>query len=110
MQIFIGLWKPTARWTDMSAPARTAYLSKVSAITRLKLGSSAESIAWGHNDEASSAERFHFFCVWRFPTHEMSDTYLSILADNGWNDYFDTISVKGAPKTPFDVMTQHVLL
>jgi haloalkane dehalogenase len=110
MQIFIGMWKPTAKWIALGAAARTAYLSKVSAATRLKLGGDAESIAWGHNDDVSTKDTFTFFCIWRFPRREMSDQYRSILAENGWDEYFTTTSLRGDPKTPFDVLTQHVTL
>jgi hypothetical protein len=110
MQIFIGMWKPTEKWFAMGAASRTAYLSKVSAATRLKLGGDAESIAWCHNDDADSADKWKFFCVWRFPRREMSDQYLAILEENGWNDYFNTESIRGDPKTPFDVLTQHVTI
>jgi hypothetical protein len=110
MQLFIGMWKPTEKWHSMGAAARTAYLSKVSAVTRLKLGTDAESIAWGQNIDASTQHEFTFFCVWRFPRSEMSDQYRSILSENGWDDYFKTVSLRGDPKTPFDVLTQHVTL
>lgn len=110
MQLFIGLWKPKQSWLELSQPARTAYLSKVTALTRLRLGSKAEAIAWGKNDCAETAARYQFFCVWRFPDPSMGQAYIDVLAENGWNDYFDTDSIHGAPKTPFDVMTQHVLL
>ncbi len=110
MQIFIGMWKPTEKWFAMGAAARTAYLSKVSAATRLRLGGDAESIAWCHNDDTTSTAQWKFFCVWRFPRRDMSDQYLSILNDNGWNDYFVTESLRGDPKTPFDVLTQHVTI
>ena len=110
MQLFIGLWKPKPSWLALSQPARTAYLSKVTALTRLRLGSKAEAIAWGQNDHADTAVRYQFFCVWRFPDPTMGQAYIDVLAENGWNDYFATESIHGAPKTPFDVMTQHVLL
>jgi hypothetical protein len=110
MQVFIGMWKPTGKWLELSQPARTAYLSKVTALTRLRLGNKAESIAWGENNHSPSAAQWQYFCVWRFPSPDMGDAYLSVLAENGWNDYFDTVSVRGEPKTPFDVMTRHVLV
>jgi len=110
MQVFIGMWKPTGKWMEMSQTARTAYLSKVTALTRLRLGNKAESIAWGENNHTPSAEQWRYFCVWRFPNPDMGDAYLEVLAENGWNDYFETISVRGEPKTPFDVMTRHVLV
>ncbi len=110
MQVFVGIWRPTEAWHAMSKPARTAYLSKVSAATRLRLGSKAESIAWVENVNAESAERTQFFCVWRFPDEAMGKHYLAVLADHQWNDYFATESFYGAPKTPFDVMTKHVML
>ena len=110
MQVFIGMWKPTGKWMEMSQTARTAYLSKVTALTRLRLGNKAESIAWGENNHIPSAEQWRYFCVWRFPNPDMGDAYLEVLAENGWNDYFETISVRGEPKTPFDVMTRHVLV
>ena len=110
MQVFIGLWKPKSSWLALSQPARTAYLSKVTALTRLRLGSKAEALAWGRNDHTPTADRYQFFCVWRFPDEATGDAYLSVLAENGWNEYFETDSVRGDPKTPFDVMTQHVLL
>ena len=40
----------------------------------------------------------------------MGDAYLAVLNENGWNEYFETQSLRGDAKTPFDVMTQHVLL
>jgi len=110
MQVFIGMWKPTGKWMEMSQTARTAYLSKVTALTRLRLGNKAESIAWGENNHTASADQWRYFCVWRFPNPDMGDAYLEVLAENGWNDYFDTVSVRGEPKTPFDVMTRHVLV
>ena len=110
MQVFIGLWKPKPSWLALSQPARTAYLSKVTAVTRLRLGNKAEAVAWGQNNHEPTADRYQYFCVWRFPNAEMGDAYLSVLAENGWNDYFETDSVRGDPKTPFDVMTQHVLI
>jgi hypothetical protein len=108
MQVFIGMWTPNDKWRAMSAPARTAYLSKVTASTRLRLGGEAESIAWGQNIDASSSDKWSFFCVWRFPNREMGAKYLSILEENDWNEYFETESIYGDPKTPFDVLTQHV--
>lgn len=110
MHVFVGMWKPKASWLALSQPARTAYLSKVTALTRLRLGPKAEPLAWSENTHESSAERWQFFCVWRFEKSELGDAYLSVLNDNGWNDYFETESLRGAPKTPFDVMTRHVLL
>jgi len=110
MQVFIGLWKPTSKWQQLSQTARTAYLSKVTALTRLRLGNKAESIAWGENTRQSTSGVWQFFCVWRFPSTEECDIYLEVLSANGWNDYFDTVSVQGEPKTPFDVMTRHVLI
>jgi hypothetical protein len=110
MQIFVGMWCPNQKWHAMSAAARTAYLSKVSAATRLRLGGEAEAIAWSKNADESSAEKWTFFCVWRFPNRDMGAKYLAILAENGWNDYFETESLYGDTKTPFDVLTQHVTL
>jgi hypothetical protein len=110
MQIFIGMWKPTEKWHAMGAAARTAYLSKVSAATRLKLGGDAESIAWAQNDDPVTKDIWSFFCVWRFPRREMGEQYRAILAENGWDDYFETRSIRGDAKTPFDVLTQHVTL
>ncbi len=110
MHIFVGMWKPKPAWLTLSQPARTAYLSKVTALTRLRLGAKAESVAWSENTHAPSAAQWHFFCVWRFPSPELGDAYLDVLGENGWNDYFETESLRGAPKTPFDVMTRHVLL
>ena len=48
------------------------------------------------------------FCSDPDPT--TGQAYIDVLAENGWNDYFATESVRGDPKTPFGVMTQHVLL
>jgi hypothetical protein len=110
MQVFVGIWRPTEQWLSLSRPARTAYLSKLSAATRLRLGTKAESIAWAENINPDSSERTQFFCVWRFPNEAMSEQYLSVLAEHQWNDYFETESFYGAPKTPFDVMTKHVML
>lgn len=110
MQIFIGMWKPTDKWHALGAASRTAYLSKVSAATRLKLGGDAESIAWGQNDDPSTMDLYSFFCIWRFPRREQCEHYVSILAESGWNEYFTTVSLRGDPKTPFDVLTQHVTL
>jgi hypothetical protein len=103
MQIFIGMWKPTDKWHALGAASRTAYLSKVSAATRLKLGGDAESIAWGQNVDPATNGDWHFFCIWRFPRREMSDQYRAILAENGWDDFFTTTSLRGDPKTLFDV-------
>lgn len=110
MQVFIGMWKAKDTWLALSQPQRTAYLSKVTAVTRLRLGNKAESIAWGENRHEATAAQWMFFCVWRFPTAEMGDAYLAVLNENGWNEYFETQSLRGDAKTPFDVMTQHVLL
>ena len=110
MQVFIGMWKPRDTWLALSQSQRTAYLSKVTAFTRLRLGSKAESIAWGENRHPASAAQWRYFCVWRFPTAEMGEAYLRVLNENGWNEYFETESLRGDAKTPFDVMTQHVLL
>ena len=38
MQVFIGMWKPKNSWHALSQAERTAYLSKVTALTRLRLG------------------------------------------------------------------------
>jgi hypothetical protein len=110
MRVLIGVWKPRDNWLALAQPARTAYLSRVSALTRLRLGSGAESLAWGENLHPDTSGQWRFFCVWRFARDDMSDAYLSVLADNGWNDYFDTETICGEPKTPFDVMTRHVLV
>jgi haloalkane dehalogenase len=110
MQVFIGMWKPKSNWLALSQPARTAYLSKVTAQTRLRLGSAAEALAWGENTHAESSGKWQFFCVWRFPDPAMVDAYLDVLNETGWNDYFATESLTGVPKSPFDVMTRHVLL
>ena len=110
MHIFVGMWKPKATWLALSQPARTAYLSKVTALTRLRLGAKAESVAWSENTHHGTAEKWHFFCVWRFASPELGDAYLDVLNENGWNEYFETEILRGAPKTPFDVMTRHVLL
>ncbi len=110
MQVFIGYWTPTEKWSALSAAARTAYLSKVSAATRLKLGGEAESVAWGKNEDPRSQNQWKFFCVWKFPRVEMCEQYLAILDSQGWNEYFQTESMYAAPKTPFDVLTQHVTL
>ena len=87
-----------------------ANAASVGANSRLRLGSKAEAVAWGQNDHADTADRYPFFCVWRFPDPTMGQAYIDVLSENGWNDYFATESIHGAPKTPFDVMTQHVLL
>ncbi len=110
MHVFVGMWKPKAGWLALSQPARTAYLSKVTALTRLRLGAKAEPVAWSENTHATTADKWHFFCVWRFVSPELGDAYLDVLAQNGWDDYFETESLRGEPKTPFDVMTRHVLL
>ena len=44
------------------------------------------------------------------PLQPKAVTYIDVLSENGWNDYFATESIHGAPKTPFAVKTQHVLL
>ncbi|MFO1344019.1 DUF6616 family protein [Casimicrobium huifangae] len=110
MQVFIGMWKPRNSWHALSQAERTAYLSKVTALTRLRLGPKAESVAWGENNHAATAEQWKYFCVWRFANTDVGDAYLQVLAENGWNDYFDTESLRGEPKTPFDVMTRHVMV
>ena len=57
MHIFVGMWKPKATWLAMSQPARTAYLSKVTALTRLRLGAKAEPVAWSENTHTGTAEK-----------------------------------------------------
>lgn len=110
MQVFIGMWKPRSSWHALSRAQRTAYLSKVTALTRLRLGATAESLAWGENSHEASAGQWQYFCVWRFANADAGDAYLQVLAENGWNEYFETESLRGEPKTPLDVMTRHVMV
>jgi hypothetical protein len=110
MQMFIGLWRAKPAWNSMNAVARTAYLSKLSAEVRRAVGESAESIAWGENDDNASREQWQFFAVWRFTDPAQSVAYADTLNAHGWYDNFESIQVTGAPKTPFDVLTRHVTL
>lgn len=110
MHVFIGLWSAKPAWSDLNAVGRTAYLSKLSAHVRKAVGDTAESIAWGENDAAQSREEWQFFAVWRFTTPMQTAAYSRTLAEQGWNDYFESIEVTGSPKTPFDVLTRHVTL
>ena len=75
--------------------------SKVTALTRLRLGPKLPSRG-GESHEASMEVR----CVGMLPGRMV---FIRVPNENGWNDYFDTFLV-GEPKTPFDVMTRHVMV
>jgi hypothetical protein len=110
MHVFIGIWRAKPAWNEMNAVGRTAYLSKLSADVRKAVGDTAEAIAWGENDGPQTRAQWQFFAVWRFAAPEQSAAYARALADHGWHNYFESIEITGAPKTPFDVLTKHVML
>jgi hypothetical protein len=110
MQIFIGLWRATPAWSELNAASRTAYLSKLSADVRRAVGETAESIAWGENEDSATKQEWQFFAVWRFAKPEQAQAYAKTLREHRWETYFTNLQVVGAPKTPFDVLTKHVML
>jgi hypothetical protein len=110
MHVFIGLWRAKPAWSEMNTVGRTAYLSKLSADVRKAVGDTAESIAWGENEDLASRETWQFFAVWRFAQAQQSHAYARTLSEHEWHRYFEAIHVSGSPKTPFDVLTRHVTL
>jgi hypothetical protein len=109
MHAFIGHWRAKPNWFNLSLPARTAFLSKLSVAVQAAVGATGEMVAWG-SDELDTARGERFFAVWRFPSQASAKAYAEVLEKEGWHDYFDSETLIGPIQTAMGVFTRHVTL
>lgn len=111
MEIFIGLWRVKPAWLALAKPARVAYLTKLAAQMSAVVASGAEVVAWGMVErEAESAEHYEYYAVWKFQSRQAALDYQRKLAAHGWGDYFEYVTLRGAMRTPLEVLTRTINL
>ena len=111
MYTLVELWSPKPRWIDASRQEREAFMAGVGRAMQQLSAMGVQVVTWCRNDaDTSQRSEFTYFAVWQFPSLDVARGFEAAVQTSGWYDYFEHHNLRGASRTPQDVIGEHIAM